>query len=80
MLAAEQTPFVLLHINGADEAAHRRDAAEKRAFLQKVDHVVLAELLASRHRITVVSDHGTDPETGQHRGGPQPYYRKQEEV
>lgn len=80
LLAAEQTPFVLLHINGADEAAHRRDAAEKQAFLQKVDRVVLAELLASRHRITVVSDHGTDPETGQHRGGPQPYYRKQEEV
>lgn len=28
--AAERCPFVLLHINGADEAAHRHDSAERR--------------------------------------------------
>lgn len=34
--AAERCPFVLLHINGADEAAHRHDSAEKETFLCRV--------------------------------------------
>lgn len=72
--AAEQYPFVMLHINGADEAAHRKDRTEKKAFLQKVDKTVVAELLNSRHEVMVVSDHGTDPETGLHAAGRQPVF------
>ena len=30
--AAQKYPFVLLHINGADEAAHRKHAKEKSNF------------------------------------------------
>ena len=72
--AAEQYPFVLLHINGADEAAHRKDAEEKRAFLRKIDKLVIPSLLKSGHEIIVVGDHGTDPKTGAHLAGLQPYF------
>lgn len=72
--AAERCPFVLLHINGADEAAHRHDSAEKGTFLRRVDDRVLSRLLASEHEIVVASDHGADPESGAHLGGPQPFF------
>lgn len=77
--AAEQYPFVLLHINGADEAAHRRDPKQKKAFLQKVDGTVLSALLDSPYEITVVSDHGTDPVNGLHVGAKQPVFQRREE-
>lgn len=72
--AAERCPFVLLHINGADEAAHRHDSAEKETFLRRVDDRVFSRLLASEHEIVVASDHGADPESGVHLGGPQPFF------
>lgn len=72
--AAERCPFVLLHINGADEAARRHDSAEKEAFLRRVDDRVLSRLLASEHEIVVASDHGADPGSGAHLGGPQPFF------
>lgn len=74
LYAAKTYPFVLLHINGADEAAHRRNPEEKREFLQKVDDVVLPTLLRSGHEIHVAADHGTDPATGQHLGSAQPLF------
>lgn len=79
LAAAETYPFVLLHINGADEASHRRDPKEKRRFLQQVDELVLSRLLQSEHTICVVSDHGTDPQTGRHLGEPQPVFLKQDD-
>ena len=72
--AAQKYPFVLLHINGADEAGHRKHSIEKKQFLKKVDEQVLAKLLKSYHRITVVSDHGTDPANGLHLGDKQPVF------
>ena len=72
--AVERCPFVLLHINGADEAAHRHDSAEKETFLRRVDDRVLSRLLASEHEVVVASDHGADPESGAHLGGPQPFF------
>ena len=72
--AAERCPFVLLHINGADEAAHRHDSAEKETFLRRVDDRVLSRLLASEHEIMVASDHGADSESGAHLGSPQPFF------
>lgn len=74
--AAEEYPFVLLHINGADEAAHRCNEGEKRAFLRKVDEEVLSALLDSDHEIVVAADHGTDPLSGQHLGGLQPRFTR----
>ncbi|MGI6238434.1 MAG: hypothetical protein ACOYI5_02275 [Christensenellales bacterium] len=76
MRAADEHPFVLLHVNGADEAAHRRDPAQKYAFLQKVDALVLNRLLDSRHEIFVASDHGSDPVSGQHIGSAQPVFAR----
>lgn len=75
---AERFPFVLLHINGADEASHRRNFKEKEEFLQKIDQQVLKKLLESKHEILVTSDHGTDPKTGEHLGDLQPMYKKRD--
>ena len=72
--AAQRYPFVLLHINGADEAAHRRDAAQKNSFISHVDTQVLSRLLQSEHEIIVASDHGADPKNGCHIGTKQPIF------
>lgn len=72
--AAKDYPFVLLHINGADEAAHRKNTAEKQAFLQRVDALVLPMLLQSGSEVYVTADHGTDPASGIHTGGLQPVF------
>ena len=72
--AAEAYPFVLLHINGADEAAHRKSAEEKQAFLKKVDETVIPALLRSGHTVYITADHGTDPVHGTHVGGLQPVF------
>lgn len=74
--AAEEFPFVLLHINGADEASHRKNPSEKAIFLHKIDEFLLAELVCSGHEIVVVSDHGTDPMTGLHVAGVQPVFER----
>ncbi len=68
---AGECPFVLLHINGADEAAHRKNPREKKEFLQTVDSTVIPRLLSSEHSIYVTADHGTDPKTGSHLDMPQ---------
>lgn len=72
--AANDYEFVVLHINGADEASHRLNRTEKQNFLHDVDRQVIAPLLQSEHEIYVVSDHETDPETGRHGGVKQPVY------
>ncbi len=66
--AADDYPFVLLHINGADEASHRLSLAEKQSFLRKIDRVLIPRLTDSPHKFTIVSDHSTDPFTGLHDG------------
>ena len=76
---AKNYPFVLLHINGADEAAHRKNPNEKNEFLRKVDAAVVKSLLQSGHEIYIVSDHGTDPVTGQHIGNRQPMFTNSSE-
>lgn len=72
--AAERYPFVLLHINGADEASHRRNPAQKKQFIHQVDIRMLSRLLQSKHEVVVVSDHGTDPQNGLHLGNDQPVF------
>lgn len=76
--AAETYPFVLLHINGADEAAHRNNSEEKRSFLHKIDETVLPKLLSSGNVIQVTADHGTDPLSGLHLANAQPMFSSAE--
>jgi len=70
---AEQYPFVLLHLGGADEAAHRRSPEEKRDFLRRAGHLVLAPLGQSGLPLCVCADHSTSPVTGEHSGPVQPF-------
>ncbi len=66
--------LVMLHVKGADIAAHDRRPELKSAFLEKVDHH-LGQLL-ERHdgslRVAVASDHATLSESGQHAADPLP--------
>ena len=75
--AADRTGRVIVHVNGADQAGHRRDEVGKRSFLRRVDSELLPLLLRSPHRLTLTSDHGCDPATGCHLPGPQPLLRSE---
>lgn len=60
---------VVVHVNGTDELAHRRDLAGKAAFLEKIDRFLLAPILdgAGRGtRVIVTSDHVTSSVSGCH--------------
>ena len=72
--AAGKYPFVLLHINGADEASHRKDAMEKRAFLSRVDAEIVCPLATNLPFFIVTGDHAADPRTGIHAGTTQPVF------
>ncbi|MBC8546059.1 hypothetical protein H8711_03800 [Clostridiaceae bacterium NSJ-31] len=69
--------LVLVHVNGADELSHRRDAAGKTAFLSRVDRDLIAPLLwhaPPKTRMLVCSDHATSVRTGKHLALPQPFW------
>jgi 2,3-bisphosphoglycerate-independent phosphoglycerate mutase len=67
---------IVIHVGGADEAAHARDAAAKAAVLETADRELvgpLADAVADRGgRLQVGPDHGCDPATGAHVAGPVP--------
>lgn len=68
--------LVLVHINGADELSHRKDAAGKTEFISRIDKELLAPLLSRSPkgtRFLVCSDHSALCATGGHRGEPQPF-------
>jgi len=69
--------FILLHINGTDEAAHRRNPKEKAAFLKRIDEIVIGPLMdriPDGTGVLICSDHSTLSETGAHQGDLQPFY------
>lgn len=70
---------VVVHVGGPDEAAHARDRAAKVAVLEAADRELtgpLAEALrAAGDEVRVCADHGCDPATGEHLGGPVPCVR-----
>jgi len=74
LVLAQQYPFVLLHINGADEAGHRMDEPQKRVFREQVVQAIQTRLMVSEHQVLVTSDHGTSVITGKHMNIKQPYY------
>jgi 2,3-bisphosphoglycerate-independent phosphoglycerate mutase len=67
---------VVVHVGGADEAAHARDAHAKVAFLERTDRELVAPLAdavrAAGGTLQICSDHGCDPATGLHDPGPVP--------
>jgi 2,3-bisphosphoglycerate-independent phosphoglycerate mutase len=67
---------VVVHVGGADEAAHHRDRLGKRAMLEAADADVIGPLsraaAAYGATIAVTSDHATCVETGRHHGDPVP--------
>lgn len=65
--------FVMLHLNGGDECAHRRNQREKDLFFRRVDRQLLAVLVSQASCgfcLTVTADHGTSSQTGRHTPGP----------
>jgi 2,3-bisphosphoglycerate-independent phosphoglycerate mutase len=77
LLALERGDDVVVHLGGADEAAHRGDRDAKRAFLEAADARLIAPLgtaaRASGATLAVASDHGTCPRTGRHDPAPVPF-------
>lgn len=67
---------VVVHVGGPDEAAHARDRRAKVAVLEAADRELtgpLAEAVqAVGGKLRVCADHGCDPATGGHLGGPVP--------
>ncbi len=73
---SQRCDMVLIHVNGADEAGHRRNPKEKAAFLQRVDSELIKTLIEninSGDRVLVCSDHGTSSVTGKHMDTAQPF-------
>ena len=61
---------VVVHINGADELAHRHDLQGKKHFLERVDKDMIGRMLDGLERdarFLVTSDHVTSCETGRHK-------------
>lgn len=67
---------VVVHVGGADEAAHHRDRVGKRAMLEAADTDVIGPLARAAASygatIAVTSDHATCVQTGRHHGEPVP--------
>jgi len=67
---------VVVHVGGADEAAHHRDRLGKRAMLEAADSDVIRPLARAVHAaggvIAVTSDHATCVQTGRHDADPVP--------
>jgi 2,3-bisphosphoglycerate-independent phosphoglycerate mutase len=76
VLESRSAARVVVHVGGADEAAHVRDAAGKDAFLSRVDAELIAPLAAAARvcgaTVRVCPDHGCDPATGEHVADPVP--------
>jgi 2,3-bisphosphoglycerate-independent phosphoglycerate mutase len=67
---------VVVHVGGPDEASHRLDRAAKIRAIEDADRELigpLAQALADTGaELRVCPDHGCDPFTGAHAGGPVP--------
>ncbi|MBC8569304.1 hypothetical protein [Zongyangia hominis] len=79
--AAKDHDFVLLHLGGADEAAHRKDGQAKRSFLCRVGKEVIAPLVRREDlELLVCGDHSTLWRTGSHVSFPQPFFLRKRDV
>ena len=71
--AIKRYDFVLLHINGADEAAHDRNPTLKKKFIERVDREVFGRLIDKNVSMVVTCDHVTNSKTGNHELGEVPF-------
>jgi 2,3-bisphosphoglycerate-independent phosphoglycerate mutase len=75
-LREPQVETVVVHVGGADEAAHHQDRLGKRAMLEAADADVIGPLARAAREagavIAVTSDHATCVETGRHDPEPVP--------
>lgn len=74
---SKEYEFVLLHINGTDESAHRKDNNQKIDFIKKIDSEVvkyISENISKNTAFIVTSDHGTSAQSGKHVKGFVNYY------
>jgi 2,3-bisphosphoglycerate-independent phosphoglycerate mutase len=74
--AADGAERIVVHVGGPDEASHAHDRAAKIAAIEQADRELIGPLSELVGRVggdlLVCPDHGTDPETGNHVGGPVP--------
>lgn len=63
--------FVIAHINGTDEASHRKDTYGKIKFIEKIDKEFLSVICKNvkNTKIIVLADHQTSSVTGKHGTG-----------
>ncbi|REJ82012.1 MAG: 2,3-bisphosphoglycerate-independent phosphoglycerate mutase [Acidobacteria bacterium] len=72
--ALETHDLVVVHVKGADLAAHDRRPERKLSFLEEVDEALGAflEAVDGQFRVAVAADHATLSETGHHGAEPVP--------
>lgn len=71
-------PFILVHVNGLDEASHRRQPRQKAAMLARIDRELIGPLqegLPAGWELIVTSDHATLCSTGEHSPMPVSVFR-----
>lgn len=73
--------FFLINIDGADEAGHDGQTMEKKEFIEKVDEVVMSELIKLEDvYIYLTADHSTPISVKNHSGDPVPVIIRGPEV
>lgn len=73
--------FFLINIDGADEAGHDGQTIEKKEFIEKVDEVVMSELIKLEDvYIFLTADHSTPISVMNHSGDPVPVLIRGPEV
>ena len=73
--------FFLVNIDGADEAGHEGQTKEKKEFIEKVDSVVMSELMKLEDvYIYLTADHSTPISVMNHSGDPVPVLIRGPEV
>lgn len=74
LLVRGEHDLVMVHVGAPDEAGHARDAQGQRRCLEAFDRAIVAPLARQADAlgiaVLVAADHGTDPRTGAHLGGP----------
>ena len=76
-LKDDQYDFVLVNVDGADEAGHDGDITGKRDFLEKVDSTIMKEIYKMDDIVLfVTADHSTPVSVGDHTGDPVPVFIK----
>lgn len=76
LILSKEYEVVIVHINGTDEASHRKRPFEKASFLKAIDEIIVGGFIKSKSfdNILVCCDHSSLSDKGSHRGGYQPFF------